>query len=261
MTEVASSVLMICWKNKIRNDLIIGFHDLWLKHGEWMESLTHQLPSISFWLDCFAFVAPSRKIVQTSSTSPTVALSAFVVHVRPCPGRELRQAGVGAEVKHAPVISAEEEDQLWRLGAVGIDSPKALLRAVFFYVGKTFCLRGGQEQRELRPSQFTRLRDPDHYQYIENGSKNHTGSFGKKDANKVVRICADRDAEPRCLVFLLDLYFSKLPADPKSLPAFYMKPLSKAPVDPHQPWFFPTPIGRNTLGKIVQTMCDEAGIK
>ena len=41
---------------------------------------------------------------------------------------------------------------------------------------------------------------------------------------------------------------------------FYLKPLQKTPVDPRQPWFEPSPIGKNTLAKYVQCMCKEAGI-
>lgn len=70
-----------------------------------------------------------------------------------CTFSDLRKKGVGAEVKHTPVITKEEEDQLWRTGAM-IDTPKQLLNAVFFYVGKVFCLRGGVEQRSLKVSQL-----------------------------------------------------------------------------------------------------------
>ena len=69
--------------------------------------------------------------------------------------RELRKSGVGAQVKHAPVITPEEE-KLWDSGAIGVYSPKALGRCVFYYVGKSFCLRGGEEHRSLKPSQFER---------------------------------------------------------------------------------------------------------
>jgi len=41
--------------------------------------------------------------------------------------------------------------------------PKALVRAVFFYAGKAFCLRGGAEQRSLKPSQFEHGYNPDRY--------------------------------------------------------------------------------------------------
>ena len=50
----------------------------------------------------------------------------------------------------------------------------------------------------------------DHYTYTENGSKNHPGQFGvSRASNKVVTIYANSDSEPRCLVYLLDFYFSK----------------------------------------------------
>ena len=81
--------------------------------------------------------------------------------------RELQQAGIGAAVKHAAVISATEEEQLWSSGAIGIYSPKALVRCVFYYVGKAFCICGGQEQRDLKPSQFLREYNPDRYTYEE----------------------------------------------------------------------------------------------
>ena len=36
--------------------------------------------------------------------------------------RCLHQSGVGTDVKHSAVISADEEDKLWSLGAIGITS-------------------------------------------------------------------------------------------------------------------------------------------
>ena len=47
----------------------------------------------------------------------------------------------------------------------------------FFYVGKTCCLRGGDEQRNLNLSQFTRYNNPDRYIYSEHGSKNRNRGF------------------------------------------------------------------------------------
>ena len=59
--------------------------------------------------------------------------------------RNLRKEGVGAEVKHASIFSPEEELKLWSSGAIGTHSPLALVRAVFYTLGKSLCLRGGQE--------------------------------------------------------------------------------------------------------------------
>ena len=48
---------------------------------------------------------------------------------------------------------------------MGLDTPASLQNAVFYTVGKMFCLRGGQEHRDL---QFIRLHEPDRYVYHEN---------------------------------------------------------------------------------------------
>ena len=45
---------------------------------------------------------------------------------------ELHPQGVGTEVKHAAVISSEEEDQLWLSGVLGCTNPKNVQNAVFF---------------------------------------------------------------------------------------------------------------------------------
>ena len=42
----------------------------------------------------------------------------------------LHKKGVGTEVKRTPVITKEEEDQLWRACVMGMDTPKQLLNSV-----------------------------------------------------------------------------------------------------------------------------------
>ena len=172
----------------------------------------------------------------------------------------LREAGVGADVRHAAIFSPDKEEILWSTRTIGTHSPLALIRAVFFYLGKTLCLRGGTEQRSLKPSQFRR--ESDRYVYIENGSKNHQGAFGKgKSENKIVSIYQNLSIGERCPVFLIDLYFSKFPQPPDKFDYFYLKPLSTTPADSTKPWFLITPIGRNTLAKFVENMCVDAGLE
>ena len=86
--------------------------------------------------------------------------------------RSLRDEGIGAEVKHASLISKKEENLLLENGVLGIDNPLQLLRAVFYVNGKVFCLHGGKEHRNLKIPQFIRHFEPDHYVYTENGLKN-----------------------------------------------------------------------------------------
>ena len=91
----------------------------------------------------------------------------------------LRSSGVGATSSHTEGISNEEEETLWNSGVFNTNTPLGLLRAVFYYNGKCFCLRGGQEHRELGISQLTRHQKPDRYVYNENSSKNRKGGLAE----------------------------------------------------------------------------------
>ena len=123
-----------------------------------------------------------------------------------------RDAGVGAEVKHTNIISKKEEQELWEKNVLGVDTPESLFRAVFYYNGKNFYLRGGKEHRALKLSQIVRHHNPAHYVYTENGSKNHSGSFNQLHVeSKSVPVLACAEAGVHCHVAILDKYISKLP--------------------------------------------------
>ena len=51
---------------------------------------------------------------------------------------DLRESGVGAEVNHTSIITTKEEDELWKKGVLGVDTPECLLRAIFYYKGSVF---------------------------------------------------------------------------------------------------------------------------
>ena len=79
--------------------------------------------------------------------------------------RQLRKDGVGASVKHASIITPEEENLLLEKRVIGMYMPKPSVR------GKDFCLRGGAEQKALNhPSLCVQIGI---HTYTENGSKNH----------------------------------------------------------------------------------------
>ena len=50
--------------------------------------------------------------------------------------RDLRIQRVGSEGKQTEAFSKEEENQLWTSGALGTDTPKEVLRALFFLIGR-----------------------------------------------------------------------------------------------------------------------------
>lgn len=86
--------------------------------------------------------------------------------------RELREKGIGAQTQRTEAFTKADEESLWQSGVLGIDNPKSLLYNVFYMNGKNFSLRGGEEQRQLKLSQFQRLTNPLRYVYTENASKN-----------------------------------------------------------------------------------------
>ena len=68
--------------------------------------------------------------------------------------KRLHSKGIGASLKATAVLSTDDEQKLWDANVLNLETPLGLLRAVFFYKGKNFCLRGGAEQRNLKLSQF-----------------------------------------------------------------------------------------------------------
>ena len=142
--------------------------------------------------------------------------------------KSLRSKVVGSTTSATESISAEEEDLLWSSAVLNTDTPNGLVRAAFFVVGKCFCLRGGQEHRQLRLSQLQRLHDPDWYVYHEHSSKNKQGGIQQlRLDHKLMTIVANKAAKERCPVFVLDTYISKLPEEAKKNDLFYCRAVQK----------------------------------
>ena len=127
--------------------------------------------------------------------------------------KQLHSKGIGSTTKSASVLGPEEEKKLWDTGVLSVSTPTGLLRAVFFYNGKNFCLRGGAEQRNLKISQLyrqTRIiegKSVGFYEYHEFGSKNRQGGFNNLNIeNKVVRQFENTSEGGVCHVKILDKY-------------------------------------------------------
>ena len=166
--------------------------------------------------------------------------------------RELREEGVGA----LKLLPKRRNRPLWEKGVLGVDTPESLLRAVFYYNGKNFCLRGGKEHRALKLSQIVRHHDPVHYLYTENGSKNRSGSFNQlRLENKSVPVYACAEAGVRCHVAILDKYIGKLPPFALEKDVFYLKPLG-AHVATHP---LPSPVKLSGMVKAMFSMIGVSG--
>lgn len=182
--------------------------------------------------------------------------------------RQLHKEGIGTSKAQARVVTVAEEEQLWDSEVIGIDTPEALLNAVFFYCGIYLCLRGGEEHRQLKLSQFLiEVENPHDAQekikcltYTEHGSKNRPGSLHHVHlANKVVHHYANSSMGICCYVYLMDLYISKLPAKAKEKDIFYCKPAKNIPNN-DKPWYFETAVGHNTLKRKLKDIYALAGL-
>ena len=125
-------------------------------------------------------------------------------------------------------------------------------------MGKLCCLSGGEEQQNLKPSQFVCCASPLRYTYSENGSKNYSG-IDPTAGNKSVPIYACPENQPKCLIYLLDLYFSKFSLKSFDMDVFYLRPKKIAPES--LPWYDCAAVGRCKLDKFMQVMCEEAGVE
>ena len=79
---------------------------------------------------------------------------------------------------------------------------------------------------------------------MENGSINKSG-VNLKVKNKVVPVCSNPEARPRCLVYLLDKYFNKFPPMGIDMYVFYLCPVFKT-VSDVQPWYDCSPVGKKS---------------
>ena len=97
-------------------------------------------------------------------------------------------------------------------------------------------------------------------EYTEHGSKNRKGMVHQVHLdNKIVRHYADKSCGKRCIVYLTELYISKLSDVAKSKDLFYCKPKAKFNMD-EQCWYHNTPIGHNLLGTKLTDMFAETGL-
>ena len=171
---------------------------------------------------------------------------------------------MGASSAPTETLTDTEIAKLWTSGVLSVDNPQGLLNAVFFLNGRNFLLRGGTDHRELKLAQVKKNTAPqgsERYTYTEHVSKNRRGGVGQLDlSHKVVHQFADSSLGERCHVFVLDKYYRKLPACASDLDVFYLRPVAKVPENAAAPWFTTVPIGKNTLSKMVKTMCEQASI-
>ena len=163
-------------------------------------------------------------------------------------------------------ISEEHEQILWQKGILGEDNPDKLRKTIFFLIGVRFGLCGLKEQHDLRrypDSQINivEIESKDALVYREFQSKTRQGGISEHSKiNPRVAYAFCNGVRSRCFVELFRKYWFLGPPGNHSWPKFYVQ------TDPKwQPrsdyWYTNHPVGKNTFGKYIQTMMEDAGIK
>ena len=68
---------------------------------------------------------------------------------------QLREEGTGTAMRYTEVLSYEEEELHQEREILGIESPRSLFIAAFYFMnGKVLCLRGGCKHKDLKLSVF-----------------------------------------------------------------------------------------------------------
>ena len=184
--------------------------------------------------------------------------------------KEMAAASVGVVKRQAEFIMEEYEEQLWRSGTLGEDTPKKLRDTVLFLLGINPALRAGDEHYDLRRDCPERRSQISFERENESGKRcliyredtvtktNDGGLSNWRKERKVVRVYPSSNIE-RCPVRLVDKYVSLCPQIYKTgkKPNFYLRPLEK--INPAQ-WYGEMPVGKNTLSKVVGKLLKSANL-
>ena len=172
--------------------------------------------------------------------------------------------GVGAKVWQAEVLTFSEEEILWSIGSLGMESPQVLLNTLVYLLGLHCALHAGKEHRSLRSipynSQFEFMKDSSGSTYVryteDVGLKTNKGGLKhcKVDV-KSVDIYPSTNLD-RCPIAVLCKYLSVLPPEHKCH-ALYLQPKKNYTSDV---WFLDRPVGVHTLRNTVRELCKKAGI-
>ena len=178
--------------------------------------------------------------------------------------KERARENIGMVKKQAEFISIDYENELWRSGVLGEDTPDKLRDTVLFLLGINLALRAGDEHDDLRrdspgkPSQLQFERDEVSgkrclvYREDTVTKMNDGGLANLKKEHKVVWIFPSQNIN-RCPVCLVDKYVSLCPevTEKTKKANVYLRSLEKT--NPAQ-WYGVQAVSKNTLAKVVSNL-------
>lgn len=170
--------------------------------------------------------------------------------------KQLSSQGYGVVRRQAQPITRDMENILWEKGLFSCVTSSGLLNVVYFYNCKLFGLRAGDEHRELCVEQFSFHNGTNEELYMQfhgRNSKTYQGGLEhRKVLPKVLKIYSKPELGERDIVSCYQLYLNCIPNE---------GPFYRRPAPGKQLKFTKQVCGKNTLGKLVQKFCHEAGFQ
>jgi len=139
--------------------------------------------------------------------------------------RLLREAGKGKRPNKRCSLTSEEEEQLWKCGTFGSESPIALINTLWWLFTLHFGLRGRQEHHDMKVEDFTFKKD-DYgtifLTYAEGITKTRQSGLHDKHTLSIPKMFETKSC--RCPIKIFKLYLSKRPLNLRNFGPFYLSP-------------------------------------
>ena len=176
----------------------------------------------------------------------------------------VKSEGKGNQPNKSSHLTREEEDQMYKTGQFGYETPEALQRTMWWHTTVLFGHRGRQESRQLCWGDILLKQDDRGEEYLEfheRLTKARSGGSAADSRSFTPKAWKNREDPARCPVECYRRFIEHRPEgmmDANS-PFYLAIKHNRRPEDPI--WFSKGPLGKNTLTQMMKSGCEKAGVE
>ena len=175
----------------------------------------------------------------------------------------LKADGKGNKPNRAMALTKEEEDILYEAGQFGCHNPESPQRTVWWQTTLLFGHRERDESRQMAWGDVTLQKDEtgkEYLQFSERCTKTRDGDTGGGSKAFAPKACEYPEEPSRCPVRTYKEFAKRRPiAAMRDDSPFYLA-INHKRREEDNVWYSSAPLGKNTLGKLLKTACQKAGI-
>ena len=179
--------------------------------------------------------------------------------------KQLKSIDKGNRPNAADPLSDEDIATFYSCGVLGIDSPRALLNALWLNNCIYFGMRPGEEQRDLCWGDLQLKTGSEGNRFAEfskeRQTKTRTGENPRNLRKEKPQMYENKNNPDRCPINTYLAYKNHRPADMMTDESpFYLAVNIESP-KPGQKWFKCSPLGVNSLRSMLKNMIKDSGLK